>query len=670
VLPAPQTDAHGIINTYYAIYFPPNVTITAGSAQSCVSGGFCAYHSDTASLIPYGVVPDFSAGNCRVGCGLGTLFQNLTHASSHEMGEAVTDAEVGTAGPFAPPLGWYDFPPNLGEIADICGILAAGITAGANNYTVEPLFSNLQNDCVTSPPDFKITPPAQAGPGVAFNATLAVNGSASFAPITTYTDIVHFTSSDSLAVLPTDYTFVAGDAGVHTFSFTLNTPGNQTITATDTRFSSFNGSATLNVNNVPDLTIAKKHGPDFVVGQTGAYTIQVSNIGGGTTSGTVTVTDTLPPGLAGTAIGGTGWSCTLATLTCTRTDGLAANHSYPAIALAVSVTAPSPTNVINTATVSGGNDGNPLNNTANDPTAIIAPIVDLRTTISANSSVIAGTNGFIYTITITNAGALPSSGEVILNTDGPFSVVSISGAGWACSPALLSGQCIRTDSVAPGQSYPVITVTTNVSPISPGLSFLLAAIAGGGNSGTNNSASFTVTVNPPVSIISNTPGVTVIAGQPAQYTIGLQIGPAVGNVPFSCSGLPTGTTCSFSPASLSGSGNVVMTVSTTARSSVVRLPTPGNRIPLIFLALLSVAALILLGLYGQPRLARKLIPILGAAALLTAMLAGCGGGGGGTPGPSPNPNPAAGTPAGTYGITFTATGPFGKVNRPLLLVVK
>src|SRR5262249_45671806 len=48
-----------------------------------------------------------------------------------------------------------------------------------------------------------------------------------------YTGTVHFTSSDGQAVLPADYTFVSGDAGVHTFSATLKTAGSQSITATD-----------------------------------------------------------------------------------------------------------------------------------------------------------------------------------------------------------------------------------------------------------------------------------------------------------------------------------------------------------------------------------------------------------------------------------------------------
>ncbi len=36
---------------------------------------------------------------------------------------------------------------------------------------------------------------------------------------TTYTGTIHFTSTDPMAVLPPNYTFVAGDAGVHTFLF-------------------------------------------------------------------------------------------------------------------------------------------------------------------------------------------------------------------------------------------------------------------------------------------------------------------------------------------------------------------------------------------------------------------------------------------------------------------
>jgi N-acetylneuraminic acid mutarotase len=48
-----------------------------------------------------------------------------------------------------------------------------------------------------------------------------------------YTGTVHFNSSDLRALLPANYTFTAGDAGVHSFSATLNTAGLQSLTATD-----------------------------------------------------------------------------------------------------------------------------------------------------------------------------------------------------------------------------------------------------------------------------------------------------------------------------------------------------------------------------------------------------------------------------------------------------
>jgi hypothetical protein len=62
--------------------------------------------------------------------------------------------------------------------------------------------------------------------------------------VTGYTGTVHFTSSDSGATLPDDYTFTASDNGSHLFPVTLATAGKQTVTATDTSTSSLTGSGT------------------------------------------------------------------------------------------------------------------------------------------------------------------------------------------------------------------------------------------------------------------------------------------------------------------------------------------------------------------------------------------------------------------------------------------
>jgi hypothetical protein len=61
---------------------------------------------------------------------------------------------------------------------------------------------------------------------------------------TGYLGTVHFKSSDGAASLLADYTFTAGDAGVHTFSATLKTASTQSITATDAVFAGINGSET------------------------------------------------------------------------------------------------------------------------------------------------------------------------------------------------------------------------------------------------------------------------------------------------------------------------------------------------------------------------------------------------------------------------------------------
>jgi hypothetical protein len=92
----------------------------------------------------------------------------------------------------------------------------------------------------------------------------------------------------------------------------------------------------------------------------------------------VTVTDTLPnvqnPPVP-TAISGTGWTCTLATLTCTRADALPSGSSYPPITLTVDIPKNIQNNFTNTAMVSGGGDVNPNNNTATDKISLGPPIV-------------------------------------------------------------------------------------------------------------------------------------------------------------------------------------------------------------------------------------------------------------------------------------------------------
>ena len=72
---------------------------------------------------------------------------------------------------------------------------------------------------------------------------------------TGYSGTIAFSSSDAQALLPPNYSFVAADAGSHTFSFTLETAGTQSITTTDKATASITGTESgIAVRATPRIT--------------------------------------------------------------------------------------------------------------------------------------------------------------------------------------------------------------------------------------------------------------------------------------------------------------------------------------------------------------------------------------------------------------------------------
>ena len=107
----------------------------------------------------------------------------------------------------------------------------------------------------------------------------------------------------------------------------------------------------------------------------------------------------------------------LGTLTCTRSDALAAGSSYPAITLTVDVSLTAPGSVTNSATVSGGGENNASNNTANDLTTINAaapPSISLVKSVSPGGAQIPGTD-LLYSIVYTNTGGQPATTVIIVD---------------------------------------------------------------------------------------------------------------------------------------------------------------------------------------------------------------------------------------------------------------
>ena len=195
-----------------------------------------------------------------------------------------------------------------------------------------------------------------------------------------------------------------------TVNVPLGAPATVTNTATvagggetNTNNNTANDPTTINPLATPDLTITKSHTGNFTQGTTGVYNIVVTNSGSGPTTGTVTVTDVLPGGMTLASFTGTNWTCTgTTTVTCTSTQVVTAGNPFPTIALTVNVPLGAPATVTNTATVAGGGETNTTNNTANDPTTIVAA----NTTVDAFQVRYASnlTNGDAV-INITNTGA-------------------------------------------------------------------------------------------------------------------------------------------------------------------------------------------------------------------------------------------------------------------------
>lgn len=82
--------------------------------------------------------------------------------------------------------------------------------------------------------------------------------------VTDYTGTLRFSSTDGSATLPNDYTYLAEDAGSHSFSLSVKfvTPGDQTLSVNDTEQFTIDGEFDLEV--VTDSDSNADYGDDFV----------------------------------------------------------------------------------------------------------------------------------------------------------------------------------------------------------------------------------------------------------------------------------------------------------------------------------------------------------------------------------------------------------------------
>ncbi len=454
-LPGPTTDANGNSNTYYALFFPAGKKITQGTSSSCVAGGFCAYHGTIAAQptiaeLFYGVHPDMQSGSgCYTGCGgSSTVFANQTSVASHEMIETLTDAEVGLATVYAPPLAWYDA--TNGEIGDICNA-QQGSFVGTDSvtYTVQTEFSNLQANCVVSA------------------ATVG---------------------DFSIAASPSSVSIAAGGSGTSTLSTLVASGGS--------------GAVALSVSGLPRGATSALGATSVAAGKATALTLQTGTAAQGTYPITVT-------GIEGSASHSTTVSLTI---TAAADFSLSAGPSSVSVVSGASATTTISTTALSgTGTVALSAAGVPTGATATfSPTSVAAGSASTLTLKSGTAApgtyaiTIKGLEGTIshtsvLSLTITpvdfSLTATPSAVNVLAGTSGTsvISTAAITGSGTVA----LSATGVPTGATATFSPTSVTaggasTLTLNSGTVAPGS---YAITVKGVEGSVSHTASVTLTVS-------------------------------------------------------------------------------------------------------------------------------------------------------------------------------
>ncbi|MDT5270100.1 MAG: hypothetical protein QOH49_2286 [Acidobacteriota bacterium] len=535
VITAPSitvTKTDGVTNTYQGASLTYTVVVT--------NSGTYTVTASVADTIPAGLTGATwtcaaSAGSsCAAASGSGNIATSATLLASGTATYTISATVTASSGTIAntvtanPPAWITDASPANNTATDTDNVIAAAdlsitkttassFTVGSNaTYTLTATNSGPQSAAGT------ITVSDTLPAGLTYVSATGTGWACSNASGTvTCTRAGPVTSGTTLPAIT--LTVAVGAAAAPSVTNTATVASNTTF---DQNAANNSSSVTSPVTVPTDLTIAKSHTGNFTQGQSGIYSITVTNSGGVASSGTVTVTDTLPAGLTPGTATGTGWTCNTAgqTVTCTRSDALNGGASYPVISVPVTVAPNSSLSLTNTASVSGGNDSNNGNNSSSDPTTING-VADLTIAKTHSGNFRRGATG-TYSITVSNAGGAATSGTATVTDTLPAGLTpsTQSGTGWTCGAVGQTVTCTRSDALAAGASYPVITLVVNVLQTAAASVTNTATASGGGQTNTANDSSSdptTVVSSSDLSLSKTVNNPNPIQGQNVTFTLTL-----------------------------------------------------------------------------------------------------------------------------------------------------
>ncbi len=415
----------------------------------------------------------------------------------------------------------------------------------------------------------------------------------------------------------TDTTAMATGTANFTFVVKVNTnvASGTAITQTDSVSSSTsdpnsgNNSAavTVYVGSSADLSVTNTPSPVPVqAGYTITYTQVVSNAGPSAAS-SVTLTNTLPANTTAVSLTGpAGWTCTLATRTCTNASLAASSPSTITYVVSVNAGTAAGTTINETATVSSTvSDPNTGNNTAVAADVVAtATQADLIATNSASPTSVAAGSNVTYTQTVTNNGPAAATGANFTEITPPntnFQSITIP-AGWTC-PTLPTvggtGTIICNDGSSLGvgsgsaASFTVVLQVNSGTPSGTNITNIDTATATNIVPGiTTNTASATVTVasagSADMAIVKTATPNPVTEGTPLPYSLAVtNNGPATATNVTVTDALPSTVTYLSSTAtqgSCSEAGGTVtcqlgtMANAGTATVTILTLPVQAGMI--------------------------------------------------------------------------------------------